>query len=858
VEKYENDLNVLFARQDSIARSIPGLRQKEAQMRGATISQKAVMLDTAIAGIDKKIFLAQTQRDKARQGLAAFEMKNPPVKNPSGQRIAELDGIMTSKKKDVIQMMDWTDSVNMQIQENQNNLGALSAAARSGSPKTDSLLRSKKDEKKSLLDRRGKIQRDSAQNDAAAMGTVSRIKNDCASLTAQSVKIQDDMDLLAAEREKTKQSIVAVQEKGRQMQGAALQEKKKNESLAAAKQQEIFNISSQTDKLRQDSASIVKKMEQQVKNLSPPPAVLATVLADENIELNVFQALSDSLKRLTSADQGRITDAARNVSQQIAAVSKLIENVQADIAPLNAQKKDALSRLNDDKKYYDDVLAGAEKELAVMVARRDKLRQDSAAAEDNIRKTLQKLSSGLAERDYSFAARQKEVADATAEYNRARDDSSRAAQKVAAVLQPYQQSIKSIDLLISLREKDINDLNQRLEKANLDNEAGDRRQNDPFAAAHAEIVRRNAVVEQKKNELALAMAVKNDAQKDMDPTQRSYREALATATMEIQMQNSGIEKKKKEITRLKNVRDAMIAASSGDADTQLDEDKRHYDSLLNIAEMDLAEMVSRRDLARQDSAASQDIVRQFVQKSSSRVSEREKMIVDLQKEVADAVAAYNQARNDSIRAAAAGVPAPQQPAVQSARSISALIDIKAQELGDLQERRDKAGQDSLSASKGQADIIAAARKEVSKWAAVLEQKKNDLAAASASKKEAQKDTASAVGSYRDILTTAVLELQSQNGLIDKKKSEMGRLQKVRDALNSQIKSAEKVPGRAVASSAEVAQKRSEVIYMLLGDNRVDEASTLFKQHQQFLKANLDKDNFEAVKITIEQMGGSTQ
>ena len=859
VEKRENELESLLAKQDSIARSLPGLRQKEAQIRGSGISQKAVMLDSAIAGIDKKIALAQTQRDKARQNLSVFEQKNPPVQNPSGQRIAQLDTMVASKKKEVIQLMDWSDSLNMLIQETQNTAAALGASARTVSPKIDSLLRTKKNEKSSLLGKRAKIQRDSLQNDAAAMEVLLRIKNDLAGFAAQSAKAQNEIDRNTAERDKAKQSTAAIQEKSRQLQTAALAEKKKNDDLAAAKQQEIMNLSAKSDKLRQDSIALVKKQEEQIKNLSPPPAVLATVLYDLNKEIGALQMQSDSLKRLALAAQDHKNDDARKISQQIAAVGKSIENAQGDIAGLNGQKADALARLNDDKHYYDSLIAIAEKELSAITSRRDNARQDSSNADNNIRKASQKLLSGITDRDIAVAARQKDVTDATAEYNSVRDDSIKTAGKIAAVLQPFQQSIKSIDALMSLREKELTDMNQRLEKAGQDNTEGDKHQKDLLAAAHNEIVKRNASLEQKKNELALAMTVKNQAQKEMDPSQRSYREAVATSTMEIQMHNSSIDKKKKEIARLKNVRDAMVNASKDGTDERLNEDKRHYDSLVNLAEMDLAEMISRRDLARQDSAAAEDVVKQFSQKTNPRVAEREKMIAGLQKEVADATAECNRARDDSIKTAAGSTTANTlQPYELTVRSISAMIEVKGKDLADLQQRRDKASQDSLDESKRQAGLLVAAHNEIVKRSAALEQKKNELIVATASKKEAQKDTASALRDFRDALSTAVMELQVQNGLIDKKKYDMGRLQKVRDAINAQIKDAEKGTSRAVIAPADMAQKRSEEIYLLLGDNRVDDASKLFKQHQQFLKTNLDKDNFEALKITIEQMGGSTQ
>jgi chromosome segregation ATPase len=861
VERRESELDSLLLVQDMVVRSTPGLRQKEQQIHGATVSQKCALTDSALAGIDRKIALAQAQLDKAKQNIGDFDRKTPPVKNPAGQRIAQLDTMVTAKKKDVIQMTDWIDSLNMTMQELQTNITAGAAALQTGPAKTDTTGQARKAEKTALAGKRVKLQRDSIQVETAAAETMLRIKNDAAALATQSAKTQNEIDRAAAEREKAKQSIAALLEKDKQLQNSTLAEKNKFDSLIAVKQQEVSAVSAQSDKLRQDSASLVKKLEQQVKNLSPAPGSLAATLSDASKELGALQTQSDSLRRLVSAGgQGRMSDNVRKIAQQLASVNASIDGVRNDMATLNAQKEEAFSVLNADKRYYDSLVGVADKELTAIVAKRDKARLDSSAAEYSIRQTSQKFSSALAQRDNLVATREKELADATAEYNRARDDSVKIVYKNMGSVQPGSQTLRSIDALLTVKEKELADLRTRLQKTGQDSIAESKRQADLLIAAHNEIKKRMADMEQRKAELELAMAVKNEPQKDGDVTLRNYRELLTAATAMINEQNKIINKKKNDIARLQSVRDAInsaaINAPKDDGMSRLEDDKRHYDSLINIAQKELAAAITQRDKSQEDSTTLADNERKFSQKMDTRLAVHDSMVAGRQREVDDAAAECSRARDDSAKTAGQ-IAAALQPYRQTAKSIEVIITTKGKEVADLRARREKASQDGAQENKRQAGDLAAAHSDIVKQSAIVEQKKADLAAAVAAKTDAQKDTATALRPFRDALAAAYKELNNQNGSLEDKKADIARLQTVRDAISAKMKAGGK-SAAAVISPAEIAQKRSEEIYTLIGENKIAAASKLFKQYQASLKANLDNDSYQAIKMTIEQMGGSTR
>ena len=538
--------------------------------------------------------------------------------------------------------------------------------------------------------------------------------------------------------------------------------------------------------------------------------------------------------------------------------------MQSTIAELTTRKKEAFTRLEGDKRYYDSLIGIAEHERDGMTAQRDRVRQDSIAAENNIRKSSQKVMSAIKEQDNVIAAKQKEVADASADLNRSRDDSGKVAESIALVAAPGGQSVGSIDSLISVRTKEITVLQDRRDKAVQDSIQESKRLSDLLAAAHNEIVKRSMALDQRNNEFSLSASVKNEPA-GVDPLQRSYKDALTTATTEIQTQNEIIRKKKSDMTRLRAVRDALTSATdtqNTDPSSRLDTDKRYYDSLLSIASQELTAIIARRDIARQDSASADNNLRASLQKAAPAPAERDNS-AGLQKEIADATAELNHARDDSIKIASA-IPNTLQPYGQAIRTIDVLLGVKAKDLTGLQDQRQKAGQDGLKENKRNGELLGAAHAEIVKRSIALEQKRNELALATAAKNSTQNSTDPEQRNYKQALDAAILELHAQNELIDNKKNEISRLQNVRDAITAKIKARDKSAGasgsaaRSVTSPRDSAQKCSEDIYVLVGENRIAEASARFAQLQPFLKANLDQETFQALKMTISEMGGAAK
>jgi hypothetical protein len=559
VEQRENDLDALLQKQDSILRATPGLRARESQFRSSTTSQKIGLVDSAVSLSDKKIAAAAAQRDKTKQNLAAFIQKNPEPQNTASMRLTQLDTLIATKKKEIIGLTSAGDSLNILLQDLQTSVSSLSTKGKGESGKTDSTLQNKKNDKQSLTAKRTKIQRDSAQNDAAEAASLLRTKSELFFAANQLLIAQNEATTLAAERDKTKLAIAATQEKARQSQSSIASEKRKTDSLASAKQEEIMLLSAKIEKHRKDSSDIIKQQEQQLKGLSPSPSSLAGLMATLDKEVLALQAQRDSLTRATLAGPSHGGDAGKKSALQIASVNRSIESVQNDIATLNAQKEEAAARLKGDKAAVDSSITAAEQELAACIARRDKSRQDSIAAETGVHQSSIKAASIIRMHDSIIAVRQKELAEATADYNRLLDDGTRSSEKTQGSLQGYSQTIKSIDAEIAAKEREIADLRLKKDKEKQDSIAEFKRQAGLTASVHAEIAKHNAAVEQKKVEIALAISEKKKAQADTGSIQKKSMEAVGVATAEILRQTDLIGNKQTELARLQKERDTIAA-----------------------------------------------------------------------------------------------------------------------------------------------------------------------------------------------------------------------------------------------------------------------------------------------------------
>ncbi|MBN1130705.1 MAG: hypothetical protein JXA71_17080 [Chitinispirillaceae bacterium] len=559
VEQREKELNELLNQLDGILQNTPGIKQKEASFHAPSASQKSGMVSDALTTADKPVATAAAKRDKAKKDLADFDAKNPAPADPAGPRMSTIDSLISLRKKEAIQLTAQIDSIAMIEQDLQTSLVSLTKSLGVGTDRGDSLMLAKNREKTALASNRTKLVKDSIQNENANAGALTRIRTELSAMGGRQITIQNDITTQTAERDKAKEALAAAQEKAGKTQVSQKAEKKKIDSLIAAKQQDITLISMKSEKLKQDSISLVRKEAQQIKMLNPPPSSFANQLSAAEKEIAVLQSQSDSLNRVLLAAEATPAEKSRALSTQITSLSRSINAAEKEIAVMEKEKKAAYERLKNDRGKYDSLIRTMEQDLAAAITKRDKARQDSAAAETGIRQASQKLQSDAKEQDDIVATRQKELDALAAQLTQAKEDSIKTAAKVSSALQSFSQSIKNIDGLISAKEKELADLNDRREKARQDSIAERKRQNGLLIAAHDDIIRKNAALSQKKADIVLAQSNKKKIQTDTVAYKLAAKQSLASATTEIQRQNALIEKRKNELSRLQQERDEIAA-----------------------------------------------------------------------------------------------------------------------------------------------------------------------------------------------------------------------------------------------------------------------------------------------------------
>jgi chromosome segregation ATPase len=567
VEQRENDLNNLLNNLDGLIQNTPGIRQKEASVHAPTVSQKTGLVLDELAASEKLVVQATAARDKAKQNLAAFDAKNPPPADPSYTRTTALDSATNVKKKKIIQMTEQIDSISLVFSELQANSNALSKSLAGESGTGDSLTNAKRAEKASLNAKRAKLVKDSIQNETDNAGALPRLKTDLASIGNKLIQLQNEIGTLTADRDKTKESLMAAREKASQTATSQKTERQKFDSLIAAKQQEITLVSMKSEKLRQDSISLAKREVQQMSNLNTPPSTLGSQIAVAEKELNAMVRQSDSLKREVNAAQAKPAEYARRITFQIASTARSIDAANNDIAELKKEREAAYDRMKNDRGKLESMISSMEQEIAVAITKRDKARQDSVSAESNLRQASMRLQADIREKDNLVTGWQREVDKATDELERARDDSVRLAEKIPSMLQTYSQAAKSIDMLIAAKEKELADLKLRRDKARQDSLAENKKQLELLAKAHEEIVKRSTVVAQKKTESSLASADRKKSQTDTLSYKQKASQDLAAAAAEIERQNGFIERKKTDLAQLQKQRDEIATRFKGSGST---------------------------------------------------------------------------------------------------------------------------------------------------------------------------------------------------------------------------------------------------------------------------------------------------
>jgi hypothetical protein len=208
VDRWEFVLDSLNSSQDALKSKYPTLSHRENMLPGVTLSQKILAADSAIARMQKTVQGGPTPGEKARNRLLAFERNNPPPQPPSADRLARLDALIATKKKDLFRMADISDSLGMQIEEARNSIKAISTPSQYVQDDDDAQLAAKRKERSTLAEMRIRMVDDSVRRSSENENTLQRITGEIALLNNRLAALQDEQTRLQTTAEKSVRSSV--------------------------------------------------------------------------------------------------------------------------------------------------------------------------------------------------------------------------------------------------------------------------------------------------------------------------------------------------------------------------------------------------------------------------------------------------------------------------------------------------------------------------------------------------------------------------------------------------------------------------------------------------------------------------
>ena len=528
----------------------------------------------------------------------------------------------------------------------------------------------------------------------------------------------------------------------------------------------------------------------------------------------------------------------------------------------------------------DSLTIAKKAEKASLAAKKTKLVRDSIQNETVNAATINRIKTELSGINGKLIVAQNDITTFTAEREKAKVSLKTAQERSNQAQISQKTERQKTDSLIAAKQQEITLSSMKCEKLRQDSVGLAKREMQQIKSLNPPPATFGAQLAAAEKELAGLQAQSDSIRKETGSVQARPAEEGRKLSIQMAAIVRSINATQGEIATMKKAKEAVYE--------RLKNDQGRYDSLISAMEQNLAAANAKRDKARQDSATAEATLRQASQKLQADIIEQDNIAGARQREINQATAEWSQAREDSAKISEK-VSGTLQNLSQAIRSIDVLISAKEKEIADLKARRDRTKQDSVAEYKRVNESLVAAHNEIVKRGAVVTQKKTEATLAASDRKKTQADTSVYKQKARLDLSAAIAEIERQNGLIERKKNDLARLQKERDEINATTRtsgrnegiivtdtkpapstptfSPSSAPSAVVSQPApevqaptpvEIAQLRSEELYTMLGENKVNEAAKRFRQLQGFLKSNLDDEAFQTLKMTIEQMGGSVR
>ena len=199
------------------------------------------------------------------------------------------------------------------------SLTDLTSQSQAEDASSDSLLRTKNDEKATLAKSKAKLLHDNFAADSTDMASIIRIRGLADVLAKQKAAIQEEIDKSRAAVAKAKLDLAAIQERARQASATAAAEKMRGDSLQAAQQKQLAVLTDEQAKNAQDIASVETQQAQQIRAAGDPVAKYAAAIAENNKTTASLQANSEAIKKTLLSGRVSVQETLKKIETELAA-----------------------------------------------------------------------------------------------------------------------------------------------------------------------------------------------------------------------------------------------------------------------------------------------------------------------------------------------------------------------------------------------------------------------------------------------------------------------------------------------------------------------------------------------------------
>ncbi|MCU0608661.1 MAG: hypothetical protein MUF22_02690 [Chitinispirillaceae bacterium] len=503
-------------------------------------------------------------------------------------------------------------------------------------------------------------------------------------------------------------------------------------------------------------------------------------------------------------------------------LTMVLQEAQRAVAELGSSDKGEDGRMN-------IATFQNENEKRMLVEKRAILQRDAQKSESQYAADLSKITN---EANPLFSR----MALASSQINKLRNETDKAKQSIRAAQETARRNQESayaeqrrIDSMAAARQQEISSLTAQVRKIQQDSTALAQQQGSrSYSSSPADLIRSYTNLSQ---EIQSLRRQQDSIQQTMAAQSGRQQEMIRNVSLQISSVNRAIESASREIASLNAARSAAFTRQEQERQAQIarqESQRRESERTAQTLEQEIATLSTTREKLRSDSIAAESGIRQAVQKAQSGLMEQDNTLSGRNRELSGLIDENNRARSDSARIAAQ---------------------------------------------------LAAVRDDIVRRDIAIRKLQGTIAQETADRKRRQQAPEAEQARYRQALVSATLELQRQNGIIEKKKTDLARLRSasaygrievdekysvtqpapaVQKPAYQAPAAQENAPKPQQPAAGAIAQKRMEEIYKMIGDNRVDDAADQFRKMRGFLKINLLPEAFDALKTTIESMGGNAK